>query len=51
MGLIFKLDGDLNDDPYMNQVSSLNQNKLTIVFILLSKLRKFITLIRCGSEH
>jgi hypothetical protein len=50
MGLIFKLDGDLDDDPYLNQVSSLNQNKVTIVFILLSKLRKFITLIRCSSK-
>jgi hypothetical protein len=50
MGLIFKLDGDLDDDPYLNQVSSLNQNKVTIVFILLSKLRKFITLICCSSN-
>jgi hypothetical protein len=50
MGLIFKLDGDLNDDPYLNQVSSLNQNKVTLVFILLSKLRKFITLICCSSS-
>jgi hypothetical protein len=50
MGLIFKLDGDLDDDPYLNQVSSLNENKVTIVFILLSKLRNFITLICCSSN-
>jgi hypothetical protein len=50
MGLIFKLDGDLDDDPYLNQVSSVNQNKVTIVFILLSKLRKFIILI-CYSSN